>query len=71
MSEPHLHNKIGDVIRDCKKRLYRSLKLGADLELAIKCFLEDLTREFGVIVKGERRTVEIQQQSRSVSVPKA
>src|ERR1051326_3343133 len=35
MSEPHLHNRIGDVVRDCKKRLFKALKFGADVELAL------------------------------------
>lgn len=42
MSEPHLHNRIGDAIRDCKVRLYKRLKAGADLENAIAQFFGEL-----------------------------
>lgn len=49
----HLHNKIGNVVGECKKRLFQSLKVGADVELAISNFLTDLKRELSEIVKGE------------------
>lgn len=42
MTEPHLHNRIGDSIRDCKKRLYKRLKAGADLEDSIAQFIGEL-----------------------------
>lgn len=42
MSEPHLHNRIGDAIRDCKARLYKRLKAGADLKDAIAQFIGEL-----------------------------
>ena len=51
----HLHQQIGDAIYAAKKRLYRSLKLGADLDLAFKCFVDDLTRELAEIVNGESK----------------
>jgi hypothetical protein len=55
MSSQHLHNKIGNRIGECKRRLFDALRLGADLELAISNFLADLTRELAEIVKGEHR----------------
>lgn len=42
MSEPHLHNKIGDAIRDCKQRLFKRLKAGAELEDAVAQFIGEL-----------------------------
>jgi len=49
----HLHQKIGDAIHGCKKRLFEALKLGADVELAVNNFLTDLTRELSKVVKGD------------------
>lgn len=52
--QKHLHAQIGDVVYQCKKRLFHALSLGADLELAISNFIADLTRELAGIVKGDR-----------------
>jgi hypothetical protein len=51
----HLHQQIGDAIHANKKRLFEALKLGADLELAIRNFICDLKRELEEIVKGGER----------------
>lgn len=43
MNEPHLHNRIGDAVRDCKDRLYTRLKAGAnDVETEIARFMAEL-----------------------------
>jgi len=50
MNQPHLHNKIGDAIRDCKKRLYKRLKEGAELENAVAQFIGELRSALDSIV---------------------
>lgn len=49
MSEPHLHNRIGDAIRDCKQRLYGRLKSGADLDTVIAQFIGELRLALEII----------------------
>lgn len=53
MSGQHLHARIGKVIYAAKKRLFKSLQLGADLDLAVQTFISDLSRELAQILKGE------------------
>jgi len=42
MGEEHLHGKIGKAISDCKQRLYKRLKAGANLEDSIAAFVGEL-----------------------------
>lgn len=55
-SNQHLHNAIGNIVGEAKKRMFDALSLGAELELAISNFIADLTRELAEIVKGEPRS---------------
>lgn len=50
MSQQHLHGKIGDAIRVCKKTLFKRLKDGADLQTAIAQFFCELSEAFDQIV---------------------
>lgn len=50
MPEPHLHNKIGDAIRDCKQRLFTRLRANANLEDAIAQFVGELRLALDSIV---------------------
>lgn len=49
MSDQHFQNKIGNVIGDCKKRMFERLHQGQDLELAIDQFLVELRLAFNVV----------------------
>lgn len=42
MSEQHLHNRLGNVIGEAKKRMFQRLNTGQDLELAIAQFKIEL-----------------------------
>lgn len=55
MSEPHLHNKIGDAVRDCKQRLYKRLKDGANVEDAIAQFIGEIRLALQVIAENVNR----------------
>lgn len=50
MSTQHLHNKIGNAIGECKRRLFDRLKNGADLEDAIAQFVGELRLALDSIV---------------------
>lgn len=42
MTEQHLHNRIGNAVGECKKRLFVRLKQGVTLEKAIEDFLAEI-----------------------------
>lgn len=42
MSNQHLHNRLGNVIGEAKKRMFQRLNTGQDLELAIAQFKIEL-----------------------------
>lgn len=50
MSQQHLHNKIGNVIGEAKKRMYERLKGGAELRTAISEFVRELQQALAEIV---------------------
>jgi hypothetical protein len=50
MTEKHLHQQIGDAIIQCKKRLFKRLKEGAELETAIAQFIGELRLALDSIV---------------------
>lgn len=54
MSQQHLHGLIGKAISEHKKGLYKSLKNGADLKVAIAQFIYQLQQRLGEIVRAER-----------------
>lgn len=47
----HLHNKIGNAIGECKKRLFDRLKAGADLNNALAQFFGELTLALDTIAR--------------------
>jgi glutamine synthetase type III len=51
MSNQHLHNTIGNVIGEARKRLKDRLKAGTDLDAAISLFLSELKLELDQVVK--------------------
>ena len=42
MSTQHLHNKIGNAIGECKRRLFDRIRNGADIETAFAQFVGEL-----------------------------
>jgi hypothetical protein len=50
MSNQHLHNKIGNVIGECKRQLFNRLKAGADIETALAQFFCELNLRLDRIV---------------------
>jgi hypothetical protein len=51
----HVHEKIGNVIKEHKTRLYKQLKAGENLALACDKFITDVTRDLRAIVAREER----------------
>lgn len=51
MSKPHLHNRIGDAVRECKLRLFKRLKDGTDIETALALFFGELTLALETIAR--------------------
>lgn len=49
----HLHNKIGNAIGECKKRLFDRLKAGANLDNALAQFFGELTLALETIAREE------------------
>lgn len=49
----HLHNKIGNAIGECKRRLFDRLKGGVDLNTALASFFAELTLALETIAREE------------------
>lgn len=51
MTQQHLHNRIGNLIGECKKRLFERIKAGEDLQIAVAKFFCELSAGFDALVK--------------------
>lgn len=51
MTQQHLHAKLGDAISECKKRMFKRLASGAELEDVIAQFIGELRLAMEIVLR--------------------